>query len=161
MEYLVDNLKLILEHARSKPDFKRSESKPRLLVFDSGCHDLAFNNSAIYFQNFHVLHDILKEIKDTEKFTIIYQNIPPWPPQLEHDRNKHINTFVVAATAYWIKEQFDMLGIPVINLQKIALPFADTPICGMHYLCNDFPRVHKGHAGQEAAQQLLGLACKS
>ena len=159
-EGLLVNLQQILDDVKDKVHFQDVTTiKPRLLVFDSGCHDLAFNNSAIYISQFKEIFDILEEIKATGMFRIIYQNIPPWPHGMEHDNDRHLNSYVNAATAYWISKKLEQLDIDIVDIHSLALPFEDMSDCGMHYLCHDFPREHKGVAGREAAQQILRLAC--
>ena len=154
---LTENLKELLGDAYNEPDY--NNPRPRLLFFDSGCHDLAFNNTAYYMTHFQRALDNLQIIKNTGKFNIIYQNIPPWPHLLEHSNNRHLNSFMNAATAYWIKTKMDEMDIPVIDIQRLALPFEDMSTCGMHFLCHAFPKEHTGPAGREAAQQALALAC--
>ena len=160
MEYLVDNIKLILDHAHGHSDYNNTTSNPYLLVFDSGCHDLAYNDSAIYIKNFHNLFNVLKEVQNTGMFKVIYQNIPPWPHILEHSKDRHLNSYINAATAYWINKQLEELDVSVVNIQRLALPFQDSSPCEMHFLCRE-GREHYGSPGMEAAQQLFNIACES
>ena len=67
---LTDNLKLILADAEAKLDMDEEGTKPRLLVFNSGCHDLAFNDSAMYMSEFKEAFKLLQEIKDTGMFKV-------------------------------------------------------------------------------------------
>lgn len=160
MSTLVENLQLVLDNVRDKIRLHEvASSKPRLLVLDSGCHDLAFNNSAMYIAHFKEVFNLLEEITNTNMFKIVWQNIPPWPHELEHNNDRHLNSFVNAATAYWVSKKLEQLDIPIVDMRSIALPFEDMSVCGMHYICHDFPREHKGIAGREAAQQVLRVAC--
>ena len=162
METLVGNLKTILQDAKEKIDTidETGERKPRLLVVDSGCHDLAFNNSAMYISNFKEVFDILESIKESGLFKIIFQNITPWPHDMEHSNDRHLNTYINAATSYWVSKKLEQLDIPVVDIRTLALPFEDMSECGMHFICHDFPREHKGIAGKEATQQILKMACQ-
>ena len=67
---LTDNLKLILADAEAKLDMEEEGTKPRLLVFNSGCHDLAFNDSAMYMTEFKEAFKLLQEIRDTGMFKV-------------------------------------------------------------------------------------------
>ena len=161
MSTLIENLQIILTNTKDKLAMEEStETKPRLLVIDSGCHDLAYNNSALYISQFKEVFDMLETIKETGQFHIIFQNIAPWPHNMEHDRDRHLNTYVNAATTYWVSKKLEQLEIPVVDIRTLALPFEDMSECGMHFICHDFPREHKGVAGREATQQILRYACQ-
>ena len=156
---LVDNLRKILNHTRDKRLLKETTNKPRLLIINNGYHDLAYNNSAFYIAHVDNLLNMLEMLKDSGLFHIIFQNLAPWPHHMEHDQGRHLNYFVTAATSYWISKKVEHLDIPVADLHSLALPFEDISECGMHFLCHDFPREHKGVAGREAVQQILSYAC--
>ena len=65
------NLRLIQADAEAKVHLEEFDSKPRLLVFNSGCHDLAYNNSATYMSQFRELFRILEELKESKKFEVM------------------------------------------------------------------------------------------
>ena len=67
---LINNLKLIRADTESMVHPEETGSKPRLLVFDSGCHDLAFNDSAMYISEFRELFTILEELKHSGMFKV-------------------------------------------------------------------------------------------
>ena len=155
MPTLIENLHKIIDEAHT-----RDGNEKGLLVINSGCHDLAFNNSAIYIARFKQVLTILKEIKEKGLYHIIYQNITPWPHGMEQNRDRHLNTFVNAATTRWVSQQLDDLGIPVVDIFTLALPFEDMSECAIHFICHgDIHKEHKGAAGREATQQIMRYAC--
>ena len=161
MPTLVGNLNIILEEAEAKVR-ERGISEPGLLIFNSGCHDLAHNDSALYISHFKDLIKILKKIQSTGLYHIIYQNIAPWPHFMEHNRDRHLNTFLNAATDHWINEQMTDLGVEVVDIFKLALPFEDMSVCSIHFLCHseDHQGEHRGVVGRESTQQLIQYACE-
>ena len=160
---LVNNLRMILDETRRSAELQgeHSTSKPRLLVFNSGYHELAFNSSATYIAHTRHLLDVLQELMESGMFRVIFQNIPPWPHHLEHDSDRHLNTQVNAATNYWLNTKLLRLDIHTVDIYSLALPFENASECGMHFLCEDYPREPKGVAGREATQQILKSACKT
>ena len=156
---LIGNLKIIMEETEHKIR-KRGRIEPGLLFFNSGCHDLAHNDSALYISHFKELVRVLKKIQKTGYYHIVYQNIAPWPHITEHNRDRHLNMFINGATTHWVTQQMESLGIDVVNLYTLALPFEDMSECNIHFVCRNAPGLeHKGVAGREAAQQLLKYAC--
>ena len=67
---LIENLQLILDDAKAKVHLEEAGSKPRLLVFDSGCHDLAYNNSAMFITQFKEALLLIEEIQHTRMFKV-------------------------------------------------------------------------------------------
>ena len=156
---LIGNMKIILEETEEKIR-ERGHSEPGLLFFNSGCHDLGHNDSALYISHFKELFKVLKEIQNTGYYHMIYQNIAPWPHTLEHNRERHLNMFLNGATTHWVTQQMEELGIDVVNLYTLALPFEDMSECTVHFVCiKTSDGEHKGVAGREAVQQLLNYAC--
>ena len=159
-ESLITSLRKIYDNAQDKVTLHETRSpKPALLIIDSGFHDLAQNSSATYIANFKKIFDMVETMLDSGLFHIVFQNTPPWSHKLEGLPERHLNSFVNSATTFWVSNKLKQLDIPIVDMFSLVLPFEDMSPCGQTYLCHNFPAVHKGAAGREAAQAVLRIAC--
>ena len=141
-------------------DLQTNDHRKALLMLDSGTWDLAFNNSALYISNFYAIKSVLNDLKEQNKYEMIWQSIPPWAHAMEHNGYRHTNTFMNGAVNSWVAEQLKDVQIPMLNIWKMALPFQDSSVspCGCHYLCQSEGQ-WVGYPGAEAAYDFLLTAC--
>lgn len=104
------------------------------------------------------MYDVLQEVQETERFKIVYQNIPPWPHHLENTRNHYLNNFINSAVTHYVTKKLDDLDVYIVDIQYIASAFDDPKFCSSNFLCRE-GKYYSGNAGVEAAQQMLGQFC--
>lgn len=156
----IDNFEVILNETKAIKKKKKESMKPTLLMLNSGCHDLSYNSSATYITEFYYFLDVVTKMQATGMFKIVFQNIPPWPHNMEFNAKRHSNMFIVAAVNRWVSMQLSFLEIPNVDLRGLALPFEDSSNCTIHFICQGKPMEPTGHAGREATYQALQHVCR-
>ena len=158
---VAQHLRDIYENTKLKMmKLKPNEIFPKkLMLLNSGSWDLAFKSSAQFLVDFEEVMDVIILLKKQNAYEIIWQSIPTWPHSMEHTLGRHVNSYIIGAVNAWVEWQLKEIGIPVINMWRMAMPFEDTNVaCGCHYLCqgkNDF----YGHVGIYSAQEIMKAAC--
>lgn len=153
-EHLLEILKNVTNHPRQ---FK----KKTLLVINSGTWDLAFDNAVDYVIEFKSILEVLDNLMYSNKFTIVWIDIPPWPHELEHHYGRHINSYIAGAVNSWVTDKIRDLGIYSVPMWQYTLPFEDawTEVCNIHYLCPVDDLESAGDQGKEVVQDMLRYAC--
>ena len=118
-----------------EPDFLPENDKAMMLI-DAGLWDLSVDDAALFMAKFFLVLQHIEKMKKKNIYQMYWQNLPPWPGNLEFEDGMHTNTFIIAAVNAWVALEMRILNITVIDFWKIALPFEDEENpCGFNYLC--------------------------
>ena len=148
----------IIDVNKTEP-LNRPPHESSLMLLDGGLRDVGLDDAAVYIANFYKILKNLEKLKANGTYKLYWQNMFPWPGNVELDNGMHANTFVISAVNAWVALQMKILNIPVIDAWKLAYPFEDdwNP-CGYSYLCKQ-ENSWVGHAGIEVVHQFLREAC--